>query len=64
MKTEKYTSKQTKFGVVISLVSSHRGVNVWAEHRKGQFKGFMQLSASNTAVVQNFGYDAEDFDHV
>lgn len=36
----------------------------WAEHRKGSYKGTKVLPNSNTAIVQNFGYEAKYFDYI
>lgn len=54
-----YTSKNGQ--IVISVRQQGLRKVAWALHVSGQYKGSKVLPFNNTAIVQNFGFDAADF---
>ncbi len=54
-----YTSKDAT--VVITIRQQSKYQTAWACHVNGSYVGSKILPNNNTAVVQNFGYLAEDF---
>jgi hypothetical protein len=57
--TKQYISNDGK--VVISIRQQGKTKTAWALHVGGQYKGSKVLPNNNTAIVQNFGFDAENF---
>lgn len=57
-----YVSKDK--AAVISVRSTNRSSIAWALHVNGAYVKSKVLPKANTAVVQNFGYDAVDFDYL
>ena len=57
--TTTYTSKNSQ--IVITVRQQNARKIAWALHVGGQYKGSKVLPANNTAVVQNFGFEAADF---
>lgn len=55
----KYVSNDGK--VEISIRQAGRSKTAWALHVEGSYKGSKVLPSNNTAIVQNFGYEAENF---
>jgi len=54
-----YTSANGE--IIISLRYKGKRNTAWALYVNGQYKGSKILPNNNTAVVQNFGFNAEDF---
>lgn len=54
-----YTSNNGQ--IVISIRQQNVRQTAYALHVNGQYKGSKVLPTSNTAVVQNFGFEAADF---
>jgi len=54
-----YTSNNGQ--TVISVRQQNARQTAYALHVNGQYKGSMVLPTNNTAVVQNFGFEAADF---
>lgn len=54
-----YTSNNGQ--IVISVRQQNARQTAYALHVNGQYKGSKVLPTNNTAVVQNFGYEAADF---
>jgi HSP20 family molecular chaperone IbpA len=50
--------------VTIEIRHAYRGKIAWAEFVNGKYQRTKVLPANNTAVVQNFGYLAKDFQKV
>lgn len=57
--TTTYTSNNGQ--IVISVRQQGVRQVAWALHVGGQYKGGKVLPATNTAIVQNFGFEAADF---
>jgi len=54
-----YTSNDQTVKITIRQVGKNR--IAWACHVNGSYRGSKVLPSNNTAVVQNFGYEAKDF---
>ena len=54
-----FISKNGK--VEISVRQAGKNRTAWAHHINGRYMGSKVLPNNNTAIVQNFGYAAEEF---
>ena len=54
-----YISKNGQ--IVISVRQQGARQVAWALHVCGQYKGSRVFPANNTAIIQNFGFEAADF---
>ena len=55
----KFTSKDGKVEITVRQRGQNR--TAWAHHVCGRYMGSKVLPNNNTAIVQNFGYRADDF---
>ena len=54
-----YISKDGKVKINIRQQGTKR--TAWAHYVNGSYKGSKVLPSNNTAIVQNFGYRADEF---